>query len=250
MVRFAAFLREIEAEKHQAAESKTRWIWILTILVFLISSVGIAVQVPRMLGAVCPLFILFFAAAVWFHTRWSSRISRKAILKDPLESHYQEMIEGLRTFAVQGTLSERIHPALSAQLESTFSTYFQVRDWLKTPSSVSILGQATHREVQESVRRAVREAVFSIYGFYRVSGMQRKTWQKRIEADPNAEAAAADLARVCALVQQIAEIAEKSKSLGRTISLMDQLQAVKEAIEELESNSISQLRALPAPKRS
>lgn len=246
MVRFAAFLREAEATEDSRHQRNLSWIfWIVSAAIFLLL-IWFARQVGSYLG--CLFFVVPFAVAAYLRDLAKQRMEHQRSTSDALQAHYIEMIRELGRYSTQGTLNERIHPALAPQLETAATSYFQVKEWLGTKGSVNVLGAETHREVQQSIRRAMREVVFALHGQYRPTGMQRKKWDAMVSSDTSATEAAEDLARVCGLILQLADIAKKSESLGKTITLMDQLNAVQQAISELEETSYGAIKALPPRK--
>ncbi len=246
MVRFAAFLREAEATEDAQSQ---RPIWVISLVCFLIILL-ILIFVLREFSGRLGIVPILIAGFVTYHLfKWlKARSEARRTRTDALQAHYIEMIREFGRYSYQGTLNERIHPALAQQLETAATSYFQVKEWLSTKASINVLGTETHREVQQSIRRAMREVVFALHGQYRPAGMQRKKWESMVASDPAAAAASEDLARVCGLILQLAEIAKKSESLGKTITLMDQLTAVQQAIAELEETSYTAIKALPPRK--
>lgn len=247
MVRFAAFLREAEAIEESTTNRKLSWIYSAAFIVCLLGIVWLFYS--RAENLICCAWVTPLVVAGYVRDFLKKRIDLRRSKDDALQAHYIALIQEFSRYSSQGTLAERIHPALTSQLEAAATSYFQVKDWLASKSSMNLLGAETHREVQQSIRRAMREVVFSVHGQYRPAGMQRKKWDNLVLADPSASEAAEDLARVCGLILQLSDIAKKSESLGKTITLMDRLNAVQHAIAELEETSYSSIKALP-PRKS
>ena len=246
MVRFAAFLREAEAVEESRQQGRFLG---FAVFVFVLAAFIMILVLRDQAGRfglvwLCIALLIAYKAYKWARQRDESMRERT----DALQAHYIEMIREFSRYSTQGTLNERIHPALATQLETAATSYFQVKEWLGTKSSLNVLGSETHREVQQSIRKAMREVVFSLHGQYRPVGMQRKKWNSMVAADPEALAASEDLARVCGLILQLAEVAKKTEALGKTITLMDQITAIQQAIAELEETSYSAIKALP-PRR-
>lgn len=246
MVRFAAFLREAEAVEDKTHQRWLDWLFGGVVAVVFTGLIWLVKEVGSYFG--CLFFIVPFAIAAYLRDLAKKRLDRQRDQSDALQAHYIEMIREFTRYSSQGTLNERIHPALAPQLESAATSYFQVKEWLASKGSVNVLGSETHREVQRSIRKAMREVVFALHGQYRPTGMQRKKWDAMVASDPGAIEASEDLARVCGLILQLGEIAKKTESLGKTITLMDQLEAVRQAISELEETSYNTIKALPPRK--
>lgn len=171
-------------------------------------------------------------------------LKKKRSRHDPLHETYSELLSELRNFSERGTLGERMHPAVAVHLEQTADQYFKVRKWLGEKSSKNILGEEMHEQVQNSIRSAMREIVFSIHGAYRPQGMVRKTWEKMVASDPEAAEVTNNLAKLSGLLTQLNEIMIKAESLGATITLTDQLKAISAAISEMETLSSSNIKSL------
>jgi hypothetical protein len=246
LIRFRAFL--LEANNAQRLDWPL-WMYLLALMMlFLLIGLplmllggGFKIGLLWLIGSI--IFILFLQ---W---KYEQYWHRRRMRRDPLEHTYAVVLKELVDFSYHYTLNERTHPAVSGELERTAELYFQVKEWLKKPSSKNVLGSDFHKEVSISVAKAMREIVFQVYAAIRPKGMQRKQWNKIIESDPGAAEIVNGLAKICGLLNQLKEVIQKADTLGPTITITDQLRAISDAISEMEQISYSNIKALPAPKQ-
>jgi hypothetical protein len=250
LIRFEAFLREAE----NRAETR-KGLSLITFIGFL-TFFGFAILIGRFGIEPTSIFrivlILGLAAMINSKVTESLHKARRAKLsrQDPLHETYKELIKELKKYSENRSLGERLHPAVARQLESVSDAFFRVRQWLKEPSSKNVLGDTLHADVVQATDRAMREVIFSIHGAYRPAGMQRKQWQKMVDADPDALEACDTLSRINGLLGQLTDIMGKVESFGVTITLTDQLRAISDAIEEMEQSTFDHIKSLPASAMS
>ena len=247
LIRIEAFLREADnrARKRSAIDINFG-VAIFCYFGLVFALLKVLTGEHSTLGSALILLIPLFVSRRIYRYLERNRSDRVS-LKDPLHATYVELIDELKSYSANRSLGERLHPAVARQLEGSAEVFFRVRTWLKAPTSKRVLGDAIHKDVLLATDRAMREIIFTVHGTYRPSGMQRKKWEKIVEADPDALETCEALSRISGLLDQLSEIVTKVGSFGVTITLTDQLRAVSDAIEELEQTSFAHLKCLPAP---
>ena len=248
LVRFEAFLREAEQQSHPWRFNFNLILSLVCvpIVIYLLSEFGFK---EKTFAKIFFAVIISLIATIWLFLQLEKIREQGLFIRDPLTATYVEFVRELKGFAFNRTLSERLHPAVAKTLEGSAEVYFRVRNWLNEPSSKNVLGNKMHKDVVTATGKAMREIIFAIHGAYRPLGMHKKQWQNVVDSDPDAFEVCTNIIRLASLLDQLNDIMIKVQSFGITITLTDQLRAVSEAIEEIEQNSLANIKSLPAPKR-